>query len=167
MDHADISPGDLLTTVPTSREGHPLFRTMLVLNRETAPVTFTGLTATPLPIDRATSRFDLHPPHQEREGEWPALIDYRTDRYEADTITRIADQVLAVMVAVARHPCLPLSHLDLLSPADSAVHTALDTRSGPASPGGPDTPSTGLAAPARTGRHDRGGPDRGPHRPDP
>ncbi|MEV3897952.1 non-ribosomal peptide synthetase [Streptomyces anulatus] len=149
MDHADISPADILATVPTPREGHPLFRTMLVLNRETAPVTFTGLTATPLSIDRATSRFDLTLHIREREGEWRALIDYRTDRYEADTITRIADQVLAVMDAVARHPGLPLSHLDLLSPADSAVHTALDTRSDPASPGGPDTPSTGPAATAR------------------
>ncbi|MGW6457509.1 amino acid adenylation domain-containing protein, partial [Streptomyces sp. NPDC055078] len=152
MDHADISLADILTTVPTSRasrEDHPLFRTMLVLNRETAPVTFTGLTATPLPIDRATSRFDLTLHIREREGDWPALIDYRTDRYEADTITRIADQVLAVMEAVARDPGLPLSHLDLLSPADSAVHTALDTRSEPASPGGPDTPSTGLAVHTR------------------
>ncbi|WP_405191416.1 amino acid adenylation domain-containing protein [Streptomyces anulatus] len=147
MDHADISPADILATVPTLREGHPLFRTMLVLNRETAPVTFTGLTATPLSIDRATSRFDLTLHIREREGEWRALIDYRTDRYEADTITRIADQVLAVMDAVARHPGLPLSHLDLLSPADSAVHTALDTRSDPASPGGPDVPSTCPASP--------------------
>ncbi|GII92997.1 non-ribosomal peptide synthetase [Sinosporangium siamense] len=149
MDHADISLTDILTTVPTPREDHPLFRTMLVLNRETAPVTFTGLTTTPLPIDRATSRFDLTLHIREREGDWPALIDYRTDRYEADTITRIADQVLAVMEAVARHPGLPLSHLDLLSPADSAVHTALDTRSDPAFPGGPDTPSTGPAVHTR------------------
>ncbi|MFJ1788569.1 amino acid adenylation domain-containing protein [Streptomyces anulatus] len=145
MDHADISPADILTT----RKGHPLFRTMLVLNRETAPVTFTGLTATPLPIDRATSRFDLTLHIREREGEWPALIDYRTDRYEADTITRIADQVRAVMEAVARHPDLPLAHLDLLSPADSAVHTALGSRSDPASSGGPDTPSTGPAVHTR------------------
>lgn len=153
MDHADISLADILTTVPTPREGHPLFRTMLVLNREQAPVTFTGLTTTPLPIDRATSRFDLTLHIREREGDWPALIDYRTDRYEADTITRIADQVLAVMEAVARHPGLPLSHLDLLSPADNAVHTALGTRSEPPSPGGPDTPSPGpatLARPAAT-----------------
>ncbi|MFJ6805880.1 amino acid adenylation domain-containing protein [Streptomyces anulatus] len=149
MDHADISLADILNTVPTPRQDHPLFRTMLVLNRETAPVTFTGLTATPLPIDRATSRFDLTLHIREREGDWPALIDYRTDRYEADTITRIADQVLAVMEAVARHPGLPLSHLDLLSPADSAVHTALGTRSEPAIPGGPDTPSTGPAVHAR------------------
>ncbi|WP_405639321.1 amino acid adenylation domain-containing protein [Streptomyces uncialis] len=149
MDHADISLADILTTVPTPRQDHPLFRTMLVLNRETAPVTFTGLTATPLPIDRATSRFDLTLHIREREGDWPALIDYRTDRYEADTITRIADQVLAVMEAVVRHPGLPLAQLDLLSPADSAVHTALDTRSDPASPGGPDTPSTGPAVRTR------------------
>ncbi|MFD5554144.1 amino acid adenylation domain-containing protein [Streptomyces sp. NPDC127068] len=149
MDHADISLADILTTVPTPREGHPLFRTMLVLNRETAPVTFTGLTTTPLPIDRATSRFDLTLHLRERAGDWPALIDYRTDRYKADTITRIAEQVLAVMEAVARHPGLPLSHLDLLSPADSAVHTALDTRSDPASPGAPDTPSTGPAVRTR------------------
>ncbi|MFI5922601.1 amino acid adenylation domain-containing protein [Streptomyces anulatus] len=149
MDHADISLADILTTVATPREDHPLFRTMLVLNRETAPVTFTGLTATPLPIDRATSRFDLTLHIREGEGDWPALIDYRTDRYEADTITRIADQVLAVMEATARHPGLPLSHLDLLSPADNAVHTALGTQSAPASPGGPDTPSTGPAVRAR------------------
>ncbi|WP_103532404.1 non-ribosomal peptide synthetase [Streptomyces sp. SM11] len=149
MDHADISLADILTTLPTPREDHPLFRTMLVLNRETAPVTFTGLTTTPLPIDRATSRFDLTLHVREREGDWPALIDYRTDRYEADTIRRIADQVLAVMEAVARHPGLPLAHLDLLSPADSAVHTALGTRSDPASPGGPDTPSTGPAVHTR------------------
>ncbi|MFE5852666.1 amino acid adenylation domain-containing protein [Streptomyces sp. NPDC056500] len=149
MDHADISLADILTTVPTPRQGHPLFRTMLVLNRETAPVTFTGLTTTPLPIDRATSRFDLTLHIREREGDWPALIDYRTDRYEADTIARIADQVLAVMEAVARHPGLPLSQLDLLSSADSAVHTALDTRSDTASPGDADTPSTGLAVHTR------------------
>ncbi|MFI7285962.1 amino acid adenylation domain-containing protein [Streptomyces anulatus] len=149
MDHADISLADILATVPTPREDHPLFRTMLVLNRETAPVTFTGLTTTPLPIDRATSRFDLTLHIREREGDWPALIDYRTDRYEADTITRIADQVLAVMEAMARHPGLPLSHLDLLSPADRAVHTALGTRSDPASLGGPDTPHTGLAVRTR------------------
>ncbi|MFE9662552.1 amino acid adenylation domain-containing protein [Streptomyces sp. NPDC005955] len=139
MDHADVSLADILTTVPAPRDDHPLFRTMLVLNRETAPVTFTGLTTTPLPVDRATSRFDLTLHIRERAGDWPALIDYRTDRYEADTITGIADQVLAVMEAVVRHPGRPLSHLDLLSPADSAVHAALHTRSGPTSPAGPDT----------------------------
>ncbi|MFJ7417309.1 amino acid adenylation domain-containing protein [Streptomyces uncialis] len=149
MDHADISLADILTTVPTPQRDHPLFRTMLVLNRETAPVTFSGLTTTPLPIDRATSRFDLTLHIREREGDWPALIDYRTDRYEADTINGIADQVLAVMEAVARHPGLPLSHLDLLSPPDSAVHSALGTRPGPASLGGPDTSSTGPALPTR------------------
>lgn len=149
MDHADISPADILATVPTPREDRPLFRTMLVLNRETAPVTFAGLTTTPLPIDRATSRFDLTLHIREREGDWPALIDYRTDRYEADTITRIAGQVLAVMETVVRHPGLPLSHLDLLSPADRAVHTALGTRPDPTSPGGPDTPSPGPAVPTR------------------
>lgn len=149
MDHADISLADILTTVPTSRENHPLFRTMLVLNRETAPVTFTGLTTTPLPINRATSRFDLTLHIREREGDWPALIDYRTDRYQADTIARIADQVLAVMEAVASHPDRPLAHLDLLSPADSAVHAALDTRSDPASPDAPDAPSTGPAVRTR------------------
>ncbi|MEU5979697.1 amino acid adenylation domain-containing protein [Streptomyces sp. NPDC047315] len=150
MDHADVSLADILTTVRTSREDHhPLFRTMLVLNRETAPVTFTGLTSTPLPIDRATSRFDLTLHIREREGDWPALIDYRTDRYEADTISRIADQVLAVMAAVVRHPGVPLAHLDLLSPADSAVHTALRTRSEPAPLGGPDAPSTGPAVHTR------------------
>ncbi|MER8267177.1 amino acid adenylation domain-containing protein [Streptomyces griseus] len=151
MDHADIAPADILTALPTPRgDRDPLFRTMLVLNRETAPVTFTGLTATPLPIDRATSRFDLTLHIREREGDWLALIDYRTDRYEADTITGIADQVLAVMEAVARHPGRPLSHLDLLSPADSAVHTALGARPDPAFPGGaPDTPPTGPAVPPR------------------
>ncbi|MFF8955464.1 amino acid adenylation domain-containing protein [Streptomyces sp. NPDC014894] len=149
MDHADVSLADILATVPASREDHPLFRTMLVLNRETAPVAFTGLTAAPVPIDRATSRFDLTLHIREREGDWRALIDYRTDRYEADTIARIADQVPAVMEALVRHPGLPLSHLDLLSPADSAVHTALDTRTGPASTGGPDTTSTGPAVRTR------------------
>jgi amino acid adenylation domain-containing protein/thioester reductase-like protein len=149
IDHADISLADILAAVPGPREDHPLFRTMLVLNRETAPVTFTGLTTTPLPIDRATSRFDLTLHIRERGGDWPALIDYRTDRYEADTIAGLADQVLAVMEAVVRHPGLPLSHLDLLSPADTAVHTALGTRSDPAAPGGPDTPSTGLPVPTR------------------
>ncbi|MFH9268642.1 amino acid adenylation domain-containing protein [Streptomyces sp. NPDC017546] len=149
MDHADISLADILTTVPAPREDHPLFRTMLVLNRETDPVSFPGLTTTPLPIDRATSRFDLTLHIREREGDWPALIDYRTDRYEADTITRIADQVLAVMEAVTRHPGLPLSHLDLLSPADRAVHTALGARSAPACPGAPDAPSPGPAVPTR------------------
>ncbi|MEU5163007.1 amino acid adenylation domain-containing protein [Streptomyces sp. NPDC020875] len=145
MDHADISLADILTTVPTSREDHPLFRTMLVLNRETAPVTFPGLAATPVPVNRATSRFDLTLHIRERDGDWLALIDYRTDRYEADTIGGIADQVLAVMAAVVRHPGLPLTHLDLLSPADRAVHTALGTRSEPASSGQPDTPATGPA----------------------
>ncbi|MEU9606548.1 amino acid adenylation domain-containing protein [Streptomyces sp. NPDC048057] len=149
MDHADVSLADILTTVPAPREDHPLFRTMLVLNRETAPVTFTGLTTTPLPIDRATSRFDLTLHIRERERDWPALIDYRTDRYEADTITGIADQVLAVMEAVTRHPGLPLSHLDLLSPADRAVHTTLHTRPEPASPDGPDTRSAGPAVRTR------------------
>ncbi|MFE7368209.1 non-ribosomal peptide synthetase [Streptomyces anulatus] len=158
MDHADISLADILTAVPAPREDHTLFRTMLVLNRETAPVTFPGLTATPLPIDRATSRFDLTLHIREREGDWPALIDYRTDRYEADTITRIADQVLAVMEAVARHPGLPLSHQDLLAPADNAVHTALGSRPDPAAPGGPDRPSIGPAVhtrPAAPGGADR------------
>ncbi|MEU3602106.1 amino acid adenylation domain-containing protein, partial [Streptomyces sp. NPDC006798] len=149
MDHADISLADILATVPASRDDHPLFRTMLVLNRETAPAAFPGLTTTPVPIDRATSRFDLTLHIRERDGDWSALIDYRTDRYEADTITRIADQVSAVMAAVVRHPGLPLSHLDLLAPADRAVHTALGTRSGPATGGGPDPRATGPAVRTR------------------
>ncbi|MBB5958032.1 amino acid adenylation domain-containing protein/thioester reductase-like protein [Saccharothrix tamanrassetensis] len=128
LDHAEVSFDEVAARVAPRRDlaHHPLFQVMLVLNRGGASDEWAGMPAEVLPVDRGTSRFDLTLHVRETDGDWPANLDYSTDLFEPDTVARLADQVLAVLEAVVRHPDARLSALDTTTEADRIAAAALN-----------------------------------------
>ncbi|MDQ2586613.1 non-ribosomal peptide synthetase [Saccharothrix yanglingensis] len=128
LDHADVAFDEVAARVAPRRDlaHHPLFQVMLVLNRGGGSDTWGGFPAAPLPADRATSRFDLTLHVRETDGDWPANLDYSTDLFDADTVARMADHLLAVLSALVEHPTTRLSALDTSTAADREAAAALN-----------------------------------------
>ncbi|MFD7657747.1 amino acid adenylation domain-containing protein [Actinosynnema sp. NPDC059797] len=128
LDHAEVSFDEVAARVAPRRDlaHHPLFQVMLVLNRGGEGDRWAGLPATPLPVDRETSRFDLTLHVRETDGDWPANLDYSADLFEPDTVARMADHLLTVLTALVSHPTTPLSELDTTTAADRAAAAAVN-----------------------------------------
>ncbi|MEU4447115.1 condensation domain-containing protein [Actinosynnema sp. NPDC023926] len=120
LDHAEVSFDEVAARVAPRRDlsHHPLFQVMLVLNRGGRMDTWAGMSATELPVDRATSRFDLTLHVRETDGDWPANLDYSTDVFDADTVARLADHLVAVLAALVADPSARLSAVDTTAKAD-------------------------------------------------
>ncbi|CCH30854.1 amino acid adenylation domain-containing protein [Actinosynnema sp. NPDC047251] len=140
LDHAEVSFDEVAARVGPRRDlaHHPLFQVMLVLARGAGGGRWAGMPTSSLPVDRATSRFDITLHVREAEGDWAAQFDYSTDLFEPDTIARLADHFLAVLAALVAHPDTRLSALDTTAAADRAAAWALN--------GGPVGPATGVLA---------------------
>ncbi|HET8641599.1 MAG TPA: amino acid adenylation domain-containing protein, partial [Pseudonocardiaceae bacterium] len=121
------------TAGPRDPSHHPLFQVMLVLNQGSGTGVWAGLAAEPFPIGRSTSRFDLTLVIADTgAAEWPAVLDYSTELFDAATIARLADQFLAVLAAMSALPQARLSELDLRTEADRTAVTALNASGPPA-----------------------------------
>src|SRR5512142_223191 len=116
---------------PTRSLGrHPLFQVMLVLQQTTdAAVDFPGLTVTAEPVAAGSAKFDLTlglAEHRSADGQ-PAgmtgVLEYSLDLFDEATATAIAARLVRLLEAVAGDPDLPVSHLDVLDPAER--HTIL------------------------------------------
>src|SRR5512142_1992475 len=116
---------------PTRSLGrHPLFQVMLVLQQTTdAAVDFPGLTVTAEPVAAGSAKFDLTlglAEHRSADGQ-PAgmtgVLEYSLDLFDEATATAIAARLVRLLETVAGDPDLPVSHLDVLDPAER--HTIL------------------------------------------
>ncbi|MEV7124416.1 amino acid adenylation domain-containing protein [Streptomyces sp. NPDC093260] len=125
--HQDL-PFDVLVEALNPRRDpahHPLFQVMLVFENNTrVPVGLPGLEAAEEPCRLGVARFDLvfnlTPPATPGAGGTRGFVEYATDLFDRDTVERIAGYLVATLERVLADPDLPLSRLDMRSPAERA-----------------------------------------------
>lgn len=95
---------------------NPLFQTWFALNAPPiASRTLADLTLSPLEIDRETAQFDLSLEIQEVGDRLCGRVEYSTERFTADTITRLQGHFTTLLEAIAANPDQRLSELPLLT----------------------------------------------------
>ncbi|WP_017593864.1 non-ribosomal peptide synthetase [Nocardiopsis potens] len=106
---------------------HPLFQTMLTLNRAPVPEGAEGgsaaLGADTAGVDNGTVKFDLDLGLTERyDGAGPAglsgALGYACDLFDADTAERIADALVRVLRQAAEDPARRIGAFEVLSPEE-------------------------------------------------
>ncbi len=119
--HGDTPFERLVEAVGAPREAgrNPLFDVMVLLHPAppAAPAP-RGLEATPVTVPRQAATFDLSVEFVPDGDGLTALLEYRTDLFDAATVSRMADQLLRTLAGVAAEPDRPLDTLPLLSARD-------------------------------------------------
>ena len=135
LTHQDVPFERLVDELAPERDTSrtPLFQAMVVLQNAANPVPdLPGVTVADLPLPEQTTSFDLSFDFVEQGDQLAAGIVYNTDLFEAGTIRRMVEHLLAVCAAVTATPDRPLATLELLpaTEAHQLLHewtaTALD-----------------------------------------
>ncbi|NVJ24881.1 amino acid adenylation domain-containing protein [Myxococcus sp. AM011] len=97
----------------------PIFQTMLVLHN-TPPIelTMSGLRLSSQGVHTGATKLDLMMELVESKDGLSGGIEYNTDLFDADTITRLSGHLLRLLEQLAAHPERRLSELSLLSEAE-------------------------------------------------
>ncbi|GAA1286194.1 amino acid adenylation domain-containing protein [Saccharothrix xinjiangensis] len=116
--HADLPFERLVEHLrPRRSTGHsPVYQAQLILTN-TPPLTLSmsGLDVRSLVPDAGVSKFDLTLA-ADRQGDALGLgVEYRTDLFDASTITAFTDRLVALLAAAARDPGKRISELDALT----------------------------------------------------
>ncbi|MGG6293710.1 amino acid adenylation domain-containing protein [Leptolyngbya sp. AN02str] len=119
--HQDLPFETLVETLRPERSLHhnPLFQTWFSLNAP--PITsrsLADLTLSPIDIDRETAQFDLSLEIQDLGDRLVGRVEYRTERFTADTITRFQGHFATLLAAIAANPDQRMSELPLLTLAE-------------------------------------------------
>ncbi|MER5703208.1 amino acid adenylation domain-containing protein [Micromonospora sp. NPDC002296] len=124
----------------------PLFQVLLGLLYSTEDrLRFADLWAESLPVSTATARLDLALNLTVRSGadggpqRIDGLVEYSTELFDRGTVQALVRRLVRVLRAATDAPDVPVSHLDILEPAER--HRILVDWAGPAraAPAGPDT----------------------------
>ncbi|MGW0788750.1 amino acid adenylation domain-containing protein [Streptomyces sp. NPDC002911] len=118
-----------------SRNHHPLFQTMIILQNHTpaAPVDLPGLTACGVPVDLGVSKFDLSFTFTETYDDsgtpsgMRAAVDYATELFDAATVGGLAGRLVRLLTAVTTDPERRLSTYDVLTAAERTRLAAWET----------------------------------------
>ncbi|QYN17777.1 non-ribosomal peptide synthetase [Amycolatopsis sp. DSM 110486] len=113
--HEDLPFDRLVEALNPHRSGtnQALFQVSVVLNEgDPLPPRLPGLVVTPGPEAGPTAKFDLAFTFTERDG-LAGLVEYSTGRFDAATVTVLAECVSAVLEAVLRAPDVPIGEIDL------------------------------------------------------
>ncbi|MFI5956136.1 amino acid adenylation domain-containing protein [Cryptosporangium sp. NPDC051539] len=120
----DVPFEAVVRAVNPERSGvdNPLFNVMVVYrNRSDAVLEMPGLTVTPEPQTTGTARFDLVFAFLEGDdGGLRLLLEYRADRFDAETVSALAARLTRLLAAAAADPGIPLGAIDLLDDAERA-----------------------------------------------
>jgi amino acid adenylation domain-containing protein len=126
--HADV-PFDRVVeelNPPRSLAHHPLFQVMFSVGTgQAAGLALPGLDVEPVPATTGTAKFDLSFAITEHTSAGvPAglttTVEYAEDLFDPDTATHIAERLGLLLASALAHPDLPVSRLDLLTPAERA-----------------------------------------------
>ncbi|SDW43366.1 non-ribosomal peptide synthase domain TIGR01720/amino acid adenylation domain-containing protein [Amycolatopsis xylanica] len=121
--HADLPFERVVETVnpPRSAARHPLFQVM-VSHRDPAALglELDGVTATPLPAENQSAKFDLS--FEFGETEWTLV--YSTDLYDRATAEAMADRFTRLLAALIADPARPVGLIGVLSEAERAQQRA-------------------------------------------
>ena len=99
---------------------NPIFQVMFVLqNMPRESATKSDLQIAPFgSADKSSAKFDLLLAASEREDGLRLALEYSTDLFESSTIERMQDHFARLLSSIAENPCLAVSDLQMLSPAE-------------------------------------------------
>uniref|UniRef100_UPI0031D54BDF amino acid adenylation domain-containing protein n=1 Tax=Saccharothrix mutabilis TaxID=33921 RepID=UPI0031D54BDF len=136
-DHQDLPFDRLVEELNPARSGdrHPLFQVMVVLqNNAAAAVDLAGATCVPEPVPNTTAKFDLTLSAHETADGIGGYLEYATALFDRGTAERILDRFTALLAAFAADPGLPITAIDLLTPAERHDVLVAWNDGGPAAP---------------------------------
>ncbi len=94
----------------------PLFQVMFVFqNTPTLAMEFQGLNLTPLPVESLTAKFDLTLSLENTDQGLLGELEYNTDLFDADTITRMVGHFQTLLTGIVTHPEQQICELPLLT----------------------------------------------------
>lgn len=97
----------------------PLFQVLFAFQKASQPALhLTGLVAEWLPIESQTAKFDLSLFVQEADDGLLCALEYNTDLFEKDTISRLADHWKKLLESIVAQPDMPVHALLLLTRAE-------------------------------------------------
>ena len=122
-DHQDLPFEKLVEVLRPERDlSHaPLFQAMLILNLQDpghAVLSLGDVTATPVDVYTATSKFDLTLDLTESADGLSGVIEYNTDLFDAVTIERMAGHLNTLLAGVVRDVTQSVGVLPLLTNAE-------------------------------------------------
>jgi non-ribosomal peptide synthetase component F/thioesterase domain-containing protein len=135
---------------------HTLFRLNFICQRDTVkPQEFSGIKLTAIPSKCQGAMYDLNVFLVLRSDGWRLSCEYKTDLYEASTITRLLGDYKTMLELIAENPERHVSEF----PLSEGARLAKERKQ---SGGTPSNPAGGSRAlPAATGKvHGTGGPPR-------
>jgi amino acid adenylation domain-containing protein len=139
-DHQDLPFDRLVEELNPARtlSQHPLFQTMFVLQNNTeGELRLPDLQVTSLPVATSAAKFDLTVGMSERldQAGQPAgisgVLEYAAELYDSQTIELLAARFVRLLAAVVQTPELPVSAVELLSPAERRL-VAIEWNDNPA-----------------------------------
>jgi amino acid adenylation domain-containing protein len=116
--HQDVPFEQLVETLKPERNlSHtPLFQVMFVLqNTPEENLALSGLSLSPLELDNVTAKFDLTLSMEETAQGMSSSLEYNTDLFNADTITRMVDHFETLLQGIVAAPTQPIAELPLLT----------------------------------------------------
>ena len=119
--HQDLPFEQLVEALQPKRSlsHQPLFQVMFVLqNAPMSALELPGLTISPLESDSATAKFDLTLSMSESSQGLVGSLEYNTDLFEADTISRMLGHFQTLLEGIVADPLQRLADLPLLTPVE-------------------------------------------------
>ncbi|MEQ8464529.1 non-ribosomal peptide synthase/polyketide synthase [Coleofasciculus sp. E1-EBD-02] len=116
--HQDLPFEMLVEALQPDRDlSHPpLFQVMFILqNTPTSEVELTGLTVTPVKVERDIAPFDLTLGMENTPSGLVGVFEYNTDLFEASTIERMIGHFVRLLEGIVAHPQQRISQLPLLT----------------------------------------------------
>ncbi|MBE9229036.1 non-ribosomal peptide synthase/polyketide synthase, partial [Phormidium sp. LEGE 05292] len=97
----------------------PLFQVMFVLqNAPVSELELSGLTLTPVEIDRAIAKFDITLSMESTPDGLMGWWEYNTDLFDGSTIERMTGHFVTLLEAIAANPQTPISQLPILTSSE-------------------------------------------------
>ncbi|MBQ1017583.1 amino acid adenylation domain-containing protein [Micromonospora sp. D93] len=118
LDNGELPFGTLLESLrPARRPGYaPLFQVMFVYGREATPPNLDGLEVTPIDLPATTAKFDLTVSVRENADGVRTVLEYCTDLFDADTMTRLAGHFQTLLRSLLADPGAPVGSAAMLTP---------------------------------------------------
>ena len=117
-DHQDLSFDKLVDVLNTERDLSqmvPLFQVKFDLQlAKVEPLELSDLTVSPLAFDNGTAKFELRFNLSETEQGIKGLVEYSTDLFDTNTISRMVEHFLTLVEGIVASPQQRLSDLSLL-----------------------------------------------------
>ena len=118
LDHRELPFTSLMAALDIDRHPWrvPLFDTVFSLAEPESPLSLPGATVRSLPVHTGTIGSDLALSVEQVDPAVTGALEYRTSRFEADSVRRILDQLRTMLDAALKDPGLPVTALPLDTP---------------------------------------------------